>query len=149
MMSTKVIFASDVFHELTRRAVRWGIVLGFVCGIVAGLPIFVIGALCGLALGPFVGMICGALAGWILGAVTTSFYLPLPQAKYTQYRIVAALICVTVSLIFAYIVQGVIFHAYSDITSYLITFTFIPAILAAFWSSQSLATWYITYCQSK
>lgn len=145
VVTAKLIFTNDILSQLTRRAVRWGIVLGLVCGFVAGLPIYLIGALCGLPFGLVVGIIAALLAAWLLYLVTTVFYLPISPSKFRQYRLVSALICVFSSLVVACVFQVVFVIGMTDGTTYRIVFIFVPAILAALWSSQRLATWYIDY----
>jgi hypothetical protein len=132
---------------LIKRALRYGILLGIPCGIVAGAPIFGIGMIFGLFIGPVVGAATGVVSGTLLAVITTTFYLPFPSAKNLQYRLVAASICLPLSLMFVLGVTEALFsHPRSEpVDNHLLVFVLVPAVLAALYASQSLATWYIKH----
>ena len=144
-MESTLISANTVFEKMILRAIRWGFLLGIVCGIIGGFPIFGIGALFGMFIGPVIGVISGIASGFILSIISLLLYSPLNPEKYSHYRIISALVCVAVSLIAVNGFAHTWFHMPGDILSYVLVFIVFPAILAAIRSSQSLAAWYIAY----
>src|SRR5437762_2772174 len=117
-MNTEPISTSIVFVQMIGRAIRWGFLLGLVCGMIAGLPVFGIGALFGMAPGVMIGMAAGVASGFGLTIVSLLLYNPLRPEKKLEYRIVAALVCIVISFLVAAISLQRIFYPTIDITSY-------------------------------